>query len=88
MKCQHGGSIPDPARASATAGIFALWRLWIYAVAFLLLGLVLAPLWRRARVLTDAELAELRYGGRAGAWLRVGLPEQNEDVDVTWTNGP
>ena len=55
----------------ATAGIFALWRLWIYAIAFLLLGFVLAPLWRRARVLTDAELAELRYAGRAGAWLRA-----------------
>jgi Na+/proline symporter len=54
----------------ATAGIFALWRLWIYAVAFLLLGFVLAPLWRRARVLTDAELAELRYGERPAAWLR------------------
>lgn len=54
----------------ATAGIFSLWRLWIYAVAFLLLGFVLAPLWRRSRVLTDAELAELRYGARAAAWLR------------------
>ncbi len=54
----------------ATAGIFALWRLWIYAVAFLLLGFLLAPLWRRARVLTDAELAELRYGERPAAWLR------------------
>ena len=54
----------------ATAGIFSLWRLWIYAVAFLLLGFVLAPLWRRSRVLTDAELAELRYGGRPAAWLR------------------
>jgi len=54
----------------ATAGIFALWRLWIYAVAFLLLGFVLAPLWRRSRVLTDAELAELRYGERPAAWLR------------------
>jgi Na+/proline symporter len=54
----------------ATAGVFALWRLWIYAVAFLLLGFVLAPLWRRSRVLTDAELAELRYGGGAAAWLR------------------
>ena len=54
----------------ATAGIFALWRLWIYAVAFLLLGFVLAPLWRRARVVTDAELAELRYGERPAAWLR------------------
>jgi len=54
----------------ATAGIFALWRLWIYAVAFLLLGFVFAPLWRRARVLTDAELAELRYGGSPATWLR------------------
>lgn len=55
----------------ATAGIFGLWRLWIYALAFLLLGFVLAPCWRRAAVLTDAELAELRYSGRAASWLRV-----------------
>ena len=54
----------------ATAGIFALWRLWVYALAFLLLGFLLAPAWRRAGVVTDAELAELRYGGRAAAWLR------------------
>ncbi len=54
----------------ATAGIFSLWRLWIYAVAFLLLGFVLAPLWRRSRVLTDAEFAELRYAARPAAWLR------------------
>lgn len=55
----------------ATAGIFSLWRLWIYALSFLLLGFVLAPLWRRASVLTDAELAELRYSGRSAAWLRT-----------------
>jgi Na+/proline symporter len=54
----------------ATAGIFSLWRLWIYALAFLLLGFVLAPSWRRAGVLTDAELAEVRYGGTGAAWLR------------------
>ena len=55
----------------ATAGIFGLWRLWIYALAFLLLGFVLAPCWRRAAVITDAELAELRYSGPAAAVLRV-----------------
>ncbi len=55
----------------ATAGIFAVWRLWIYALAFLMLGFLLAPAWRRARVLTDAELAELRYGGAPAAWLRA-----------------
>ncbi len=54
----------------ATGGLFALWRLWIYAIAFLLLGFVLAPLWRRARILTDAELAELRYAAGPAAWLR------------------
>lgn len=55
----------------ATAGIFGLWRLWIYALAFLLLGFVLAPCWRRMRVLTDAELAERRYAGRPAVALRV-----------------
>ncbi len=55
----------------ATAGIFSLWRLWIYAVSFLLLGFLLAPCWRRARVITDAELAEFRYGGRAATALRA-----------------
>lgn len=54
----------------ATAGIFSLWRMWIYALAFLLLGFVLAPSWRRAGVLTDAELTELRYGAGAAAPLR------------------
>jgi Na+/proline symporter len=55
----------------ATDGVFALWRLWIYALAFLLMGFLLAPAWRRARVLTDAELAELRYGGPLGNLLRA-----------------
>ncbi len=55
----------------ATAGIFSLWRLWIYALAFLLMGFLLGAAWRRAGVLTDAELAELRYGGKPAAFLRV-----------------
>ncbi len=55
----------------ATAGIFSLWRLWIYAIAFLLMGFVLGAAWRRAGVLTDAELAELRYGGRLAPPLRA-----------------
>jgi len=55
----------------ATAGVFSLWRMWIYAVAFLLMGFVLGGPWRRAGVLTDAELAELRYSGRYALALRV-----------------
>lgn len=55
----------------ATAGIFSLWRLWIYALAFLLLAFVVAGMWRRARVLTDAEFTEVRYSGRGALGLRV-----------------
>ena len=55
----------------AVGGIFALWRLWIYAIAFLLMAFVLAACWRRSGVLTDAEFAELRYGGRGAALLRM-----------------
>ena len=54
----------------ATAGIFALWRLWIYALAFLMMGFLLAPSWRRVGVLTDAELTEVRYGHGAASALR------------------
>ncbi len=55
----------------ATAGIFSLWRLWIYALAFLLMGFVLAASWRRSGVLTDAELSERRYGGGPALALRI-----------------
>jgi Na+/proline symporter len=54
----------------ATAGIFALWRLWIFALAFLLMGFLLAPSWRRVGVLTDAELTEVRYGHGPASALR------------------
>lgn len=55
----------------ATAGVFALWRLWVYGLAFLLLAFVLAVGWRRGGVLTDAELTEARYSGRGVLGLRV-----------------
>jgi solute:Na+ symporter, SSS family len=55
----------------ATAGIFALWRLWIYALAFLLMAYVFSVGWRRGGVLTDAELTEVRYSGRGVLPLRV-----------------
>lgn len=40
----------------ATAGIFALWRLWIYGLAFLLMAFVFAIGWRRRRYLTGEDL--------------------------------
>ena len=54
----------------AVSGIFSLWWIWTYAVSFLLVGFVLAPAWRRAGVLTDAELTERRYGQRSALLLR------------------
>lgn len=56
----------------ASAGIFALWRLWIYGLAFLLMAFVFAVGWRRGGILTDAELTEVRYSGR-GVLLVRGL---------------
>ena len=55
----------------ATGGIFLLWRLWIYGLAFLLMAFVFAVGWRRAQVLTDAQLTEVRYSGRGVLVLRV-----------------
>ncbi|CAN5582609.1 Na+:solute symporter [soil metagenome] len=54
----------------ATGGVFLLWRLWIYGLAFLLMAFVFSALWRRAGVLTDAELTEVRYSGRGVVALR------------------
>lgn len=55
----------------ATAGIFSLWRLWVYALAFLTLGFVLAASWRKVGVITDAELTEVRYGKEPALVLRI-----------------
>lgn len=54
----------------ATMGIYACWRLWIYGLAFLMMGFIFARMWRRAGVLTDAELTEVRYSGPGALWLR------------------
>jgi len=55
----------------ATGGIFLVWRLWIYGIAFLLMAFVFAAFWRRSGVLTDAEFTEIRYSGRGVLALRV-----------------
>ncbi len=55
----------------ATGGVFLVWRLWIYGIAFLMMGFVFAAAWRRAGILTDAEFTEVRYSGKAVLPLRV-----------------
>ena len=54
----------------ATGGLFLVWRVWIYGIAFLIMGFVFALGWRRARVLTDAEFAQIRYSGSGVLTLR------------------
>jgi len=54
----------------AVGGVFSLWRLWIYGLAFLMMGFVLAAAWRRSRILTDAELVMTRYSSRGALALR------------------
>ncbi len=55
----------------AVGGVFSLWRLWIYGIAFLLMGFVLGAAWRRANVLTDAELTMIRYSAKGALTLRA-----------------
>ena len=44
----------------ATSGIFALWRLWIYALAFLMMGFLLASGWRKGCWLSFLFLVNYR----------------------------
>jgi solute:Na+ symporter, SSS family len=55
----------------AVSGAASLWRLWIYALAFLLMGFLLGGAWQRAGVLTDAEFTMLRYSARGAFALRI-----------------
>ncbi len=52
-------------------GIAGNWEWWAYAVAHVVMIYLFARLWRRAEILTDNELTEIRYGGRPAATLRA-----------------
>ena len=54
----------------ARRGIAGNWEWWCFAGAHALMQVILGPLWRRAEVMTDAELIERRYSGKAAALLR------------------
>ncbi len=49
-------------RLVRTAGIYENWQWWCFGIGSLFATFFLAPLWRRAKVLTDVELTLLRYG--------------------------
>jgi Na+/proline symporter len=55
----------------ANDGISGLWFIWNFAAAHLMATFFFARLWRRAGVITDVELVELRYSGKPAQALRV-----------------
>jgi len=54
-----------------SGGVSENWLWWSFAVGHMLAVFLLARLWRRAEVVTDVELTELRYSGRPAAVLRA-----------------
>jgi SSS family solute:Na+ symporter len=52
-------------------GIQAAWYLWAPVWGTVITIFVTGPLLRRTMMVTDVQLAEFRYGGRYGAFLRV-----------------
>src|SRR5688500_3569643 len=54
----------------AKNGVAGNWLWWNMVMSGILTVFFFARLWRRAGVMTDVELAELRYGGKAAALLR------------------
>jgi SSS family solute:Na+ symporter len=67
-------SIDTPVAISglvAKEGVAGVWFFWSSGIAAVLATFFFARLWRRASVLTDAEIIELRYSGRPAALLRL-----------------
>ncbi len=64
----------------ASYGVAGNWLWWNMLLSNMLTVFFFARLWRRAGVVTDVELTELRYGGKPAAFLRgfralyLGLP--------------
>ena len=55
----------------AKNGLAGNWFWWAFAMGGMFTVFVYARMWRRAEVLTDVELVEVRYGGKPAATLRV-----------------
>src|SRR5256885_4142381 len=54
----------------AKNGISGNWLWWSQCLSGMMTVFFFARYWRRAEILTDVELVELRYGGRPAAFLR------------------
>lgn len=51
-------------------GVSGNWTWWVFLLTGMLTVFVYARLWRRSGVMTDLEFYELRYSGKAAAFLR------------------
>lgn len=51
-------------------GVSGNWTWWVFLLTGMLTVFVYSRLWRRSEVLTDLEFYELRYSGKAAAFLR------------------
>ncbi len=54
----------------ATQGIAGNWLWWSLLFSGMMTVFFFARMWRRAEIITDVELVELRYAGKAAAFLR------------------
>ncbi|MEW6409699.1 MAG: sodium:solute symporter family protein [Nitrospirota bacterium] len=51
-------------------GIYENWQWWCFVMSGMLSVFVFARLWKKAGVMTDVELTEIRYSGKSAAVLR------------------
>lgn len=51
-------------------GVAKNWAWWAFLITGMVTVFIYAKLWRRSNVLTDLEFYEIRYGGKAAAFLR------------------
>ena len=51
-------------------GIYANWLWWYLGTGIMMMVFFYAKYWRRAEILTDAEMIELRYSGKSATVLR------------------
>ena len=54
-----------------TKGIYSNWLWWYLGTGIMMMVFFYAKNWRRAEILTDAELIELRYNGKSASTLRA-----------------
>ncbi|MEN9216017.1 MAG: sodium:solute symporter family protein, partial [Gloeomargarita sp. HHBFW_bins_162] len=55
----------------AKRGVAGNWEWWSFGLTHVVMIYLFARLWRRSEIITDAELTELRYGGKPAAILRA-----------------